>query len=78
MCKGAEAINSMTTPDSSDSKNDIDLTTLKGLFAVTEKADLLASSELTNCYIKPQGFDTTHTVMSLEMFNRKLKIENVH
>ena len=32
--------------------------------------------ELINSDIKPQGFDTTHTVRSLEMFKRKLKIEN--
>ena len=76
MCKGAEAVNSMATPDSSDSENDIDLTTLKGLFTVTEKVDLLALSELSNSDVKLQGSDTTHTVRSLEMFNRKLKIEN--
>ena len=32
----------------SDSGNDIDLTTLKGLFTVTEKVDLLASWEINS------------------------------
>ena len=41
-------VNSMATPDSSDSVNDIDLTTLKRLFTVTEKVDSLALSELNN------------------------------
>ena len=38
MCKGAEAVNSMATPDSADSESDIDLATLKGLFTVTKKS----------------------------------------
>ena len=76
MCKGAEAVNSMATPDSSDSENDIDLATLKGLFTVTEKVDSLISSEINNSDVKPQGSDTTHTVRSLQLFNRKLKIQN--
>ena len=76
MCKGAKAVYSMATPNSSDSENDIDLTTLKGLFTVTEKVDSLASSELNNSYIKLQGSDATHTVRLLEILIRKLKIEN--
>lgn len=43
-----ELVNSMAIPDSSDSVNDIDLTTLKRLFTVTEKVDSLALSELNN------------------------------
>ena len=74
--KGAEAVYSMATPNSSDSENDIDLTTLKGLFTLTEKVGSLASSELNNSYIKLQGSDATHTVRSLEILIRKLKIEN--
>ena len=46
--KRIEAVNSMATLDSSDSGNDIDLTTLKGLFTVTEKVDLLASWEINS------------------------------
>ena len=38
----------MATLDSSDSGNDIDLTTLKGLFTVTEKVELLASWEINS------------------------------
>ena len=37
---------------------------------------MLASSELNNSDIKRQGSDTTHTVRLLEMFNKKLKMEN--
>ena len=37
---------------------------------------MLASSELNNSDIKPQGSDTTHTVRLLEIFNKKLKMEN--
>ena len=53
MCKMAKAVNSMPSPDSSDSENDIDLTTLKGLFTVNQKIDPLGSSELKNSDIKP-------------------------
>ena len=67
---------SIATPYSSDSDNDIDLTSLKRLFKVTENVDSLALSELKNPDIKRQGSTTTHTVRSLERFNRKLKIEN--
>ena len=74
MCKGAGAVNSMVTPYP-DSENDIDLTTLKGIYTATEKIDSLASSGLNSSDTKPQGSDTTHTVRSLEMFDRKLKIE---
>ena len=63
---------SIATPYSSDSDNDIDLTSLKRLFKVTENVDSLALSELKNPDIKQQGSTTTHTVR----FNRKLKIEN--
>ena len=63
---------SIATPYSSDSDNDIDLTSLKRLFKVTENVDSLALSELKNPDIKRQGSTTTHTVR----FNRKLKIEN--
>ena len=52
MCKEVEAVNSMATPDSSDSEYDIDLTTFKGLFTVTEKANLLTSSELKRKVLK--------------------------
>ena len=52
MCKMAKAVNSMPSPDSSDSENDIDLTTLKGLFTVNQKIDPLGSSELKNSDIK--------------------------
>ena len=62
----------MATAYSSDSQNDIDLTTLKGLFTVTDKVDSLARQT----EIKPQGSDTTRTIRSLEMFNIKLKIKN--
>ena len=55
MCKEAEAVSNMTTPYSSYSENDIDLSTLKGFFTVTEKVDSLVSSELKNCDIEPKG-----------------------
>ena len=45
----------MATPYSSDSQNDINITTLKGLFAVADKVDSLPSSELRNSKRKPQG-----------------------
>ena len=66
----------MATPCSYDSQNDINITTLKGLFAVADKVDSLHSSELRNSERKPQGSDTTHRIRSLEMFNIKLKIKN--
>lgn len=54
MCKVAEAVNGIATPDSSDSENDFGLTTLKGVFTVIEKVNLLVSCELNNADIKPQ------------------------
>ena len=45
----------MATPYSSNSENDNDLSTLKGLFLVTERANSLGSSELNNFDIKPKG-----------------------
>ena len=37
MCKMAKVVNTKPSPDSSDSENDIDLSTLKGVFTVTQK-----------------------------------------